>query len=142
MTSILSKTDILRKFKDNLIKFLEALIEQFPNESDFYLLRILINESSTETTMCSVGRAIVPYSDMVLEKNEKFFLEECGKILRSIPGVNIENNKIDHFKQIWLSPVLTLEDREQIWRWFKVFLKLSKEYQKYNYNFVCSSQKC
>jgi hypothetical protein len=92
--------------------------------------------------MCSVGRAIVPYSDMVLEKNEKFFLEECGKILRSIPGVNIENNKIDHFKQIWLSPVLTLEDREQIWRWFKVFLKLSKEYQKYNYNFVCSSQKC
>ena len=120
----LSKIDLLRKFKDNLVKFLEALIEQFPNESDFYLLRILINESPTEAIMCSFGKAIIPYSTMVMEKKETFFLEECGKILRNIPNVNIENTKIDHFKKIWLSPILTEEDREQIWKWFKLFLIL------------------
>jgi hypothetical protein len=72
---------------------------------------------------------------MIISRNEIFFLEECGKILKNSAGVNIENSKIDHFKKIWTSPILTDEDREQIWRWFKLFLKLSKEYQKYNYSF-------
>jgi hypothetical protein len=133
--SNLQKIDILKKFKDSLINFVEALIEQFPNESDFYLLRLVINDAPTEATMCNVGRSIVPHSDMIISRNEIFFLEECGKILKNSAGVNIENSKIDHFKKIWTSPILTDEDREQIWRWFKLFLKLSKEYQKYNYSF-------
>ena len=73
---------------------------------------------------------------MVISKNEKFFLEECGKIIKSLPGINIDSTKIDHFKKIWLSSVLTSEDRDEIWKWFKLFLKLSKEYQKFNPNFI------
>ena len=131
-----SKNEILKKFKDNLIKFTEALLEQFPNESDFYLLRIIINDSPIEITICCFGKVIVPHSDMVISKNEKFFLEECGKIIKSLPGINIDSTKIDHFKKIWLSSVLTSEDRDEIWKWFKLFLKLSKEYQKFNPNFI------
>ena len=68
---------------------------------------------------------------MILNKNEKFFLEKCSDILKNIPNINIENIKIDHFRKIWLSTALTNEDRETLWEWFKLFVKLAKQYEIY-----------
>ena len=131
MSGNLPKQQILTIFKDKVIDFFEALIEQFPNEEDFIFLRLVINDAPVEKVITAVSIAILPYSDMILNKNEKFFLEKCSDILKNIPNINIENIKIDHFRKIWLSTALTNEDRETLWEWFKLFVKLAKQYEIY-----------
>ena len=131
MSGNLPKQQILTIFKDKVIDFFEALIEQFPNEEDFIFLRLVINDAPVENVITAVSIAILPYSDMILNKNEKFFLEKCSDILKNIPNINIENIKIDHFRKIWLSTALTNEDRETLWEWFKLFVKLAKQYEIY-----------
>jgi hypothetical protein len=131
MSSNLSKQQILTLFKDKVIDFFDALIEQFPNEEDFIFLRLVVNDVDVEKLITAVTKAILPHSDMILNKNEKFFLEKCSEIIKSIPDINIGDNKICHFKRIWLSKVLTNEDREILWSWFKLFVQLSKQYQFY-----------
>ena len=131
MSGNLPKQQILTIFKDKVIDFFEALIEQFPNEEDFIFLRLVINDAPVEKVITAVSIAILPYSDMILNKNEKFFLEKCSDILKNIPNINIENMKIDHFRKIWLSTALTNEDRETLWEWFKLFVKLAKQYEIY-----------
>lgn len=131
MSSNLPKQQILTIFKDKVIDFFEALIEQFPNEEDFIFLRLVINDAPVEKVITAVTIAILPYSDMIFNKNEKFFLEKCSDILKNIPNINIENIKIDHFRKIWLSTALTNEDRDILWDWFKLFVKLAKQYEIY-----------
>jgi|LakMenEpi03Aug12_release.lakeMendotaPanAssembly.Ray.scaffolds.fasta_scaffold455691_2 hypothetical protein len=131
MSRSLSKIEILRLFREKIIDFFDALIEQFPNEGDFIMLRILVEDAPVEATIKNFHKVVVPHSEMITSKNEKFFLEKCPEILKNIPGSSIETNKIEHFKRVWLSPILTDEDKEQMWKWFNLFLNLSQQYQKY-----------
>ena len=131
MSRTLSKLEILRLFREKIIDFFDALIEQFPNEGDFVLLRILVEDAPVEATIKNFYKVVFPHSEMITLKNENFFLEKCPEILKSIPGSSIEINKIEHFKRVWLSPILTDEDKEQMWKWFNLFLNLSQQYQKY-----------
>ena len=131
MSGNLPKQQILTLFKDKVIDFFEALIEQFPNEEDFIFLRLVVNDAPVEKIITAVTIAILPYSDMILNKNERFFLEKCSEILKNIPEINVGDIKIDHFRKIWLSSVLTPEDRDILWDWFKLFVKLSKQYEMY-----------
>ena len=131
MSRSLSKIEILRLFREKIIDFFDALIEQFPNEGDFIMLRILVEDAPVEATIKNFYKVVFPHSEMITSKNEKFFLEKCPEILKSIPGSSIETNKIEHFKRVWLSPILTDEDKEQMWKWFNLFLNLSQQYQKH-----------
>ena len=37
---------------------------------------------------------------------------------------------MDHFKKIWTSDTLTEDDKENLWKWFKLFLDIAIEYDK------------
>jgi hypothetical protein len=124
--SSMSKTEILKHFKDNLILFVNALVTKFPEEGDIWLLSVVVNEANDVDEIIRVfGKIVLPHAEMVHNKNDNFFLEKCSTLLKGIVPDSVELN---HFKKIYLSPSFTDDDKQQLWRWFKLFLVLTQKY--------------
>ena len=125
----MNKDDLIRLFKQRLLTFLDILIEQFPKERDFPLLKLGIRTRmvSVKDTLKEFTAGILPHKEMVLNKDEEFFLTKCGSLLT---GTEVTTDELDHFKKIWTSDSLTEDDKENLWKWFKLFLDIAIEYDK------------
>lgn len=120
----LSKFEILKLFKDNLVQFLDALIEKLPQEKDLIILRILFAEQiPIEQALQIFSSRILPYEKMVIESDQRFFIE-CEDLFEGI-----HSSKVNYFKELWTSPTFTDDDRTELWKWFKLFLKIAKLYK-------------
>ena len=119
----MNKVEILTLFKEKLIQFFDALIEQFPNEGDFVMIRVMLPQIPIEDIMKTFSSRITPYTSMIKAKDERFFLESTNLF------EGIKSDRVNYFKKIWISGNLTDEDKEQLWRWFNLFSNLSNKYQ-------------
>jgi hypothetical protein len=121
------KLNLIREFRMVLVSFLDELIEQFPHEGDFVIIRIFIKD---QVPMADVlGRFIrdlLPFANQVKERNERFFLDNT--LLYT--GASIADNKVNHFKNLWLSDQLDTSDRETVWQWMDALNKIATQYQK------------
>jgi len=119
------KLMIMQEFRTQLVKFLDELIEQFPMEPDFVLIRIFIKD---QIPVCHIiGRFIrdlLPFKEQVRLRDQSFFIENT--ILYT--GGNLAENKINHFKELWLSDKLDENDRDVIWSWMDLFIRLADSY--------------
>jgi len=120
---------LMKEFRDQLVNFLDEIIEQFPLESDFVLIRMFIKDQvPVHDILGRFIRDILPLKNCVKERDEKFFLD--NQILYTGGNINLE--KMDHFKKLWQSDDLDKEDKETIWKWMDCFILISnKYYQKY-----------
>jgi hypothetical protein len=124
-------TSCLVKFKESIIQFLDALIEQFPEQGDIVIFRIFLqNQIDINFLIQQFTKFVLPHKDEIKTRNEKFFLENDN-----IFGSAVGKNKILHFKKIWSSDRLDKDDREQIWRWFDLFIRHSEKYLEMNKKF-------
>ncbi len=121
--------ELVRLFKERLEAFLNILIEQFPKEKDFILIQLALRSNMVNMEEClkDFTSIILPHKDMVLNKNEDFFLTKCKALLS---GTKVDSEQVDHFKRIWTSDTLTEDDRENLWKWFKFFLNIAIQYDK------------
>jgi hypothetical protein len=121
------KISLIREFRMVLVSFLDELIEQFPHEGDFVIIRIFIKD---QVPMADVlGRFIrdlLPCSEQVKSRNEKFFLDNT--LLYS--GASVADTKVNHFKNLWLSNQLDDNDRETVWKWMDALNKIASQYYK------------
>ena len=123
----MSKTELLIMFKHNLLDFLSNLIEQFPKEGDFVLLKILLSDQvPIDEAMKIFSDRILPYVDMIKARDERFFLESTDLF------EGIANDKVNYFRNIWLSPNLNQEDKDNLWKWFRLFSNLAVKYSQFN----------
>jgi hypothetical protein len=60
---------------------------------------------------------------MVKERNENFFLENNVFDF-------VDKDKVNHFKRLWRSGRLDVDDNECIWRWVDTFITLADRYVK------------
>jgi len=115
---------VLTTFRDNIVAFLDELIEQFPTEGDLIILRIFFKDQMPIVeVMNHFIQRILPLEDNIKKRDDKFFLS--NNILFSA----LDDNKVNHFKKIWMSDVLDKEDRRVIWTWFDKFVAIAKKYQ-------------
>jgi len=122
---ISTKVELLIIFKDNLIKFLNAIIEQFPNEGDFVILRIMLSDQiPIEDALKIFSERIHPYVYMIKNKDERFFLESTDLF------EGLAKDRVNYFRDIWLSKQLNEEDREELWKWFRLFANLAVKYKE------------
>ena len=122
------KLKLLSKFSKLTTQFLDELIEQFPHEPELVVARVMINgQIPVEDVIKEFMNRILPHEKHVKERNEKFFLEEM-KLFSGIKGV--DQSQVVKFKKLWTSDLLDKEDREVIWNWFDIFVKIIKEYKK------------
>ena len=121
--------ELVRLFKERLEAFLNILIEQFPKEKDLILIQLGLRSNMVNMEEClnEFTSIILPHKDMVLNKNEDFFLTKCKALLS---GTKIDSEQVDHLKRIWTSDTLTEDDRENLWKWFRFFLNIAIQYDK------------
>lgn len=123
----MSEIDVLTQFKTGIITFIDELINQFPEEGDFVILRIFMKDRVPIVDVInSFVIKILPLKKMIIEQNEDFFLNHC-QIFDNFDG---GDQKVNHFKKLWRSGRLDDEDKEIVWKWFESFISLTEKYQK------------
>lgn len=122
----MSQLVILKKFEESIENFLDALVEQFPNEEDFHFIKILISTKQIPVTIIvdKFIEIVYPNKQMIKNRDEKFFLTNESMFS------GISSNKLNHFKKLWLSEHFDETDKESLWNWFDLFISLSESYLK------------
>jgi hypothetical protein len=122
MSSLKNKVEVLNFFKQNLLKFLDALSTLLPNEQDIIMLRVMFETHiPIESAMQTFSIRILPYKEMVEKRDDRFFLE-CTDVF-----AGIRKDKVSYFKDLWQSN-LSQENRKTLWDWFTVFLRVAVRY--------------
>jgi hypothetical protein len=116
---------ILNEFKKGLISFFDELIEQFPEQGDLVVIRILLKDQLPVTQIMNYFISnVLPEKQMVKERNQKFFTE--SNALFGLLG----NDRANNLKNIWKSPKLDKDDRDVMWKWIDTFIMMVEKYQK------------
>jgi hypothetical protein len=119
------KMTLMNTFREQLVSFLDELIEQFPEESNLFLARIFIKDQApVYDVLGRFIRDILPMKPCVDERDTNFFLETDLFVTKyKAPGESVSK-----FRDLWLSPTLDDSDREVIWSWVDVLLKVAQQY--------------
>jgi len=125
------KISLMYDFRTQLLNFLDELIEQFPEESDLMIIRIFMKDQvPVYDVLGRFIRDLLPLKKEVDERNETFFIENT--ILYTQNG--IASNKVNHFRELWLSDKLDGDDREMIWKWMDLLNNIGSQYfEKFGY---------
>lgn len=115
---------ILQLLKKELLTFLDELISLLPQEKDFIVMRFFIKDQiPIVDVMNYIIRELVPLEQYVLDKNDKFFLE--NQVL--FEPLKDEESKVNYFKEIWENHDVD-DNKDTIWNWFRHFINLGKKY--------------
>lgn len=129
MSTKLTKLEILSRYKSNMLKFLDSLIEIFPEDPDLIVIRILLEtQIPIEESLKKFSARILPNAEMVRKRNEKFFLNDTDMF----SGIN--NDKVVKWKNMWTSGRLDSDSKETIFKWFDLFLSLAETYTNNKFN--------
>lgn len=124
-----SELEILIQLKTQLVSFIDELIETFPSEPDFVIFRIFINDQIPIVDIMEyIVTRLCPLQDMVKNKDESFFLNY--NILFDKFDNKKNNEKVNHFKRLWLSKNIDKEDKDVLWQWFASFIMLGNKYKE------------
>lgn len=121
------KFELLVKFKNVLMEFIDELVQQFPNDSDIIMSRIFIKDQiPIQTIMDKFTMYFLPQGDVILNKDESFFTTGTADFCASIHlNTNI-------FEKIWYTGVLDDDDKDVIWQWITSLYKLVEKYNNTN----------
>lgn len=123
------KIKVLQEFKSHLVDFFDALIIQFPSNSDLCMLRIFFNNQIDIVKVMNVFiEKLLPLKDIVKKRDCSFFLGDGAGASSLFEGV--DKTKVNYFKVLWQSESLDEEDRAEIWKWFDLFIHIAEKYCK------------
>lgn len=121
MSIVQKNAQILHDFKKSLILFLDELVETFPKESDFILLRILVKDQlPVQIIMDSFIEDIAHVRKQIVNKDDDFFIK--GNTVFSKIG------KEDTFRKLWTSSEMSHENKQETWKWFEQFVLFAEKY--------------
>lgn len=117
------KFDLLIKFKNVLLEFIDELVQQFPNDSDIIMCRIFIKDQiPTQTIMDKFIKYFIPHNDLIMNQDPLFFTVGTSDFCASLKlNTNI-------FEKIWYSGTLDDEDQQVIWHWITSLYKMVVKY--------------
>jgi hypothetical protein len=122
--------DILQEFKNQLVSFFDELINQFPSEGDFVVIRLFIsNQIPIRDVMNNFNYQLNKenklFKTMIKNRDEQFFLDN------NLFNLTVGNqSKLSYFKRLWRSGVLDDDDKAVMWRWIDSFVYLTDKYSK------------
>lgn len=130
----MSELQLLQTFKNQIINFLDELIQQFPNQAEFVIIRVFVKDQIPLADV--LGRFIkecLDFHDQIKQKDEKFFLES-DIIVNALGGNQMGLDVMDKLRELWRSESLDQEDRDMVWRWLDLFFNIAQKYKtKYGY---------
>lgn len=118
------KFELLIKFKNVLMNFIDELVQQFPNDSDIVMCRIFIKDQiPTQTIMDKFIKYFTPQEELIKNKDPLFFTMGTSEFCSSL---NLSTNI---FEKVWFSDVLDDEDKEITWQWITSLYKIVDKYK-------------
>jgi len=120
--------DFLGKFNQTFKELINDLIRSFPNDADFKMYKMAISTAIIMNEGLVIGifkeKVMDLYSDKILAKDDAFFMENNYSELQ---GEFSEASAIIHkLKGYWSG--MSQEDRDIVWRYFVVLVKLGQKY--------------
>lgn len=122
MTTVIEK--ILNQLHAQSLNLLDDLITICPNEGDILLVRLFFEQVDPQVLMDGFIKWVYPWKNYILEHNEAYF-EENDHIFGPLPA-----DKVSYFKEKYQDGTFQKEDKESIWSYFEVFIKLVEQYNK------------
>ena len=120
----MNSTEILIKFKNQLLNFMDELIQQFPEETDFVLFKLFLSNqmpilTSIDLFIKQLNRNDGCVRKMITDRNETFFFEE-----NNFPFVS--PTKIKRMILLWTD--LDQFDKKIMWSWIDSLVLISDKY--------------
>ena len=121
--------DVLRLFKQQILRLLDDLVEQIPEEGRLILLRVLIASDQIPSLIIQHKfiEKILPYKKDIKRRDTDTFLKVVNAFLMSLL-TDLEAEVDFRFEDIWHHEYLDEEDHDAIWRYFYSFIDLSEKY--------------
>ena len=128
--SIMNEVYILNLFKTQLLAFCDELVHQFPREAEFTLIKIFLKDSiPTQKAMTLFNKAINKDSQnikkMIHDRNDNFFINH-----NPFNFLTDHKGSISKLTLLWQDETLSDENKDVIWKWVDVFVKISDKYDK------------
>ena len=125
------KISLMYEFRSQLLNFLDELMNQFPEESDFIIIRIFMKDQvPVYDVLGRFIRDLLPLKKQVDSRNDRFFMENTLLYVQN----GLAENKVNHFQKLWSSDKLDENDREMIWKWMDLLNSIGGQYyQKFGY---------
>ena len=109
--------------------FTSELCTIFPQNNEILLLKekySMVKSMNSKLVIEYIVQHIYPLKQMILEQNEDFFLNGGGQEeIKDNTGLRFRDN----ICKLWVSQ-MTDENKEIVWKYFKVFVILSEKYIK------------
>jgi hypothetical protein len=124
----MSSIEVLIKFKKLLLSFNDELIERFPAEADFVVMRIFIDtQIPTKTIMdnftTQLNKDDMKIRNIIINRDDAFFIKER-------PFSFMSAERTNKLGTLWLSGTLDDDDKGVLWSWVDSFVILSDRYAK------------
>jgi hypothetical protein len=119
---------IITSFNNQFLNLINDLIYVFPEDIDFLIFKkyitYLIN-SFPSKLFDIFNLYIIPYENIILQKDEQFFLDQ-----NSFPENKIDNfnSIINKLKSSW--NLLEINNKDKIWKYFKIFILLKRKFNE------------
>ena len=125
----------MKEFRTYLVQFLDELIEHFPQEPNFVIMRIFIKDQvPVASVIGKFIRDILPYREQSQKRDSKFFADHPFLYITQQDMDSIGKEKINYFTKLWNSDALDDNDRNTIWEWMDLFMEFAnKYYTQYGY---------
>jgi hypothetical protein len=109
--------------------FINEICTIFPNSNEMLLLREkfnMIKSMNSKIIVEYIIQHIYPLKEMILQQNEEFFLNGGGQEeIKDGSGLRFRDN----IRKLWMTEMID-ENKEIVWKYFKVFVILSDKYIK------------
>jgi len=127
--TIRGKMYYMKEFRKQLVQFLDELIEQFPNEPNFVIMRIFIKDQvPVENVIGRFIRDILPYRQQSVDRDSNFFIEHSFLYMSNNDRDSVGQDNIDYFVELWNSEMMDDVDRDIIWSWVDIFMEIAHKY--------------
>ncbi len=124
MYKMASPVDIANKFKNNLVKFIDELIEMFPEETQFVTFRLMVKDQiPIGMIMDHFVNNVLPVKDSVKKRDDRIFTDS------NVLSMGLDSDDANLFRRIWVSSKLDKDDRAVIWKWIDAFITMADQYK-------------
>ena len=132
--SVDKKFELQLKFKNNMLKFIDELIELCPDKGEFFMVKVFVRDNAPlQEIIERFVEIVLPYTSQIKKKDENFFLTTTA-LYDSMTGFEYmqenDNGKmmIESTRKLW-SEQLNEDDKNACWKWLHLFLVLAKKYK-------------
>jgi hypothetical protein len=120
-------TQELYNFKTRMLQFIDELIEQFPSEPSFIIIRIFVSDKiPVKDVLGRFMKECLPYRDLIKSRNEDFFL--YSDFMFEKYASQVGTDEIKHFRKMWESDIMDEDDKNAVWLWLNMFIRLATKY--------------